>query len=422
MRFVLVTMTAISLTKGKLNELAMKEKQERKEAKKLAKKEKKKKKKQKKDKKDKNENGEKQNDDNNADHHEEGGEAAGGNGTTVSTEQFKSGNATNNKDDKDASKKRKREERKAAKKALRDNVPKVDEHGIAYTKLQIRRMMKRVKRGLPPVPTEEEEQERLRRDAELRREEEAELAGMIYKKDDENGKTKGDDNDDDDSDDDDNDNDNDDPEEKDNQDADANGPEHGQDNSVDQMSKAPTDKADRATMSTSASTTTDGAAPTAKKQKRSKEVPLDYVCQACKNKHKPLHWIYDCPDKVTVRGTNQVSKKQRGIHNPDPKKVHVSGLPFDTKRKDVENLFRSCGGKLVNVKLLTFPDTGRCKGQGFLTFDSVETARKALQLDGTTIENNGETGDKKKGKKKPPTRKELKLKVSTMKNRSQTKK
>ena len=42
-----------------------------------------------------------------------------------------------------------------AKKAEKD--PDRDKNGIAYTKIQRRRMMKRVKCGLPPVPTQQEE-------------------------------------------------------------------------------------------------------------------------------------------------------------------------------------------------------------------------------------------------------------------------
>jgi hypothetical protein len=73
---------------------------------------------------------------------------------------------------------------------------------------------------------------------------------------------------------------------------------------------------------------------------RSKPIPSDYVCRACKNTHKPPHWIYDCPQKATVCGTNQIAKPLRGHIEPDTQhKVFVSGLPFGVTRKAVEDFF-----------------------------------------------------------------------------------
>ena len=164
-----------------------------------------------------------------------------------------------------------------------------------------------------------------------------------------------------------------------------------------------------------------------KKARRCKPVPDDYVCSACQNKHKPVHWIYDCPDKVTMKGTNQKAKKYRGLNEPDAKKVFVSGLPFDVKPKDVEGMFMSCG-KVKFCKLLKFDDTGRCKGQAYITFDTEDAAKQAIKLSGTTIDNNDEGGSGKKKKKQKDQqdtkRKQLTLKVSKVVNRraSHTKK
>merc|ERR1711976_1090786 len=100
-----------------------------------------------------------------------------------------------------------------------------------------------------------------------------------------------------------------------------------------------------------------------KKKRRTKPVPSDYTCMACNNKHQPLHWIYDCPDKVYKPGANKLKKRLRGIHDPSSRKVFISGLPFDAKSKDVELYFeqeKKCG-KLVNCKLLQFEDTGRLR-------------------------------------------------------------
>lgn len=156
-----------------------------------------------------------------------------------------------------------------------------------------------------------------------------------------------------------------------------------------------------------------------KKKARSKPVPKDYVCFACKNQHLPLHWIYDCPDKVYQPGTNQKKKKLRGMNDPSSRKVFVSGLPFEVKTKEVETYFeQKCGAKVVHCKLILFPDTKRCKGNGFVTFDTDEGATKALALHGEKFLTT--TMDPKK--KTTTAKKELTLGVKRVLNRSQTKK
>lgn len=293
--------------------------------------------------------------------------------------------------EKDDCTKKSKEERRAEKKALLEQVPKVDEDGIAYTKLQLRRMMKRVKRGLPPVPTEEEMREMRKQEAIMKREEEDELAGLIYTREDDTVKESDEES-------------HDDPDEE-----DANEHEDEGDHDDDSDNGQIFDKS---------------AVPESnprKRKRRSKPVPDDYVCQACQNTHEPAHWIYDCPQKVTVRGTNHVAKKLRGIHAPDSRKVFVSGLAFDMKTRDVEELFRECG-KITSIKLLTFEDTSRCKGQAFITFDTDESAKKAIKLNGTTIKNDEQKKTKKGDKKdESPKRKELRLKVTKKLSRTVTK-
>jgi RNA recognition motif-containing protein len=126
---------------------------------------------------------------------------------------------------------------------------------------------------------------------------------------------------------------------------------------------------------------------------------------------------------VTVRGTNKKAKKLRGLHDPEPKKLFVSGLPFEVKPADVSIIFQSCG-KVVSVKLIKFGDTGRCNGQAYVTFDTDKAAEEALKLSGTMIDNEPSDDSKKKGKKSAEgaKRKELKLKVSKAVNRHVSKK
>jgi hypothetical protein len=275
----------------------------------------------------------------------------------------------------------------------------VDEHGIAYTKLQIKRMLKRVKQGLNPVPTEEEERQRLRNEAQLRREEEAELAGMMFKREDDRDEEKeGDDSD----------NDGENEEESGDDNADSEGDQGEGDGSGNEKTENNSVKGDQQ--------------PPKKKSKRSKPVPPDYTCMACSNKHTPVHWIYDCPDKKTMKGINNKRKKERGIHEPDSRKVFVSGLPFEIKVTDVQQIFNGCG-EVVSCKLLKFNDTGRCNGQAYVSFKTDEAASKAIKLSGTMV-NNTEDDSKKKKKSKDASatkRRELKLKISRVLNRRKTK-
>lgn len=304
--------------------------------------------------------------------------------------------ATDDKERRRSEKKEERLARRTEKEELLQKVPKVDENGIAYTKLQIKRMLKRVKQGLNPVPTEQEERDRLRREAELRREEEAELAGMIYTKED---------------------SDDDSPKEP----ADENSDNDSETKNVDDEEEDEDSPTADDTEINHESKTGDEQEPPRKKSKRAKAVPSDYVCQACKNKHSPTHWIYDCPDKKTVKGINHKKKKERGLHEPDSRKVFVSGLPFDVKISDVQQLFQSCG-QVASCKLVKFGDTGRCNGQAYVTFGSDEAATKALKLSGTTIDSEKEE-KKPKAKKadaSSPKRRELKLKISRVLNRRLT--
>mmetsp|Transcript_60380 Transcript_60380/g.148159 ORF Transcript_60380/g.148159 Transcript_60380/m.148159 type:complete len:391 (-) Transcript_60380:49-1221(-) len=305
----------------------------------------------------------------------------------------------------------KREEKKKQKAELLEKVPKVDKDGIAYTKIQIRRMMKRVKRGLDPIETPQEVHQRLKDDAQLRREEEAELAGLFFRKNKQPDEEEGKDEDNDD-------------EEQDDKDDDKEKDEDSEDDD-EAEEEVKTPKKDSSSKTT--------AQPPSNKKARSKIVPPDYVCSACQNKHQPVHWIYDCPDKVTMRGTNQKKKRDRGVHDPDSRKLFVSGLPFEYKKHDVESLFETklkCG-KVAHCKLVTFGDTGRCNGQAYVSMSTDEAAEDALKHSGIMIEVDHHDPTSKMSKKKKndqsnknsnEKRKELKLKITRVQNRRKTKK
>lgn len=255
-----------------------------------------------------------------------------------------------------------------------------------YNKQQLRRMCKRIARGLNPHESPQERHDRIVKDAALRREEEAELSGMLYTKEE---TTIVEQDDDDDS-------------------AVAAG--------KDEQERFPTQEVDGVAknISTNPSIVESKPASTSRpKKQRSKAVPSDYTCFACKNTIQPAHWIYDCPNKQTVRGTNQVSKQKRGLHDPSKSKLFVSGLPFETTIADVKKLVadRMDNVPVESCRLLKFPDSARCRGQAYVSFRTAEEAAKVMTaLNGMKI-----PGDAKKHRSK-----ELQLRVTHVLNRSVT--
>ena len=273
--------------------------------------------------------------------------------------------------------KEKRRARREERKQWLEKVPQVDEDGIAYTKLQLRRMAKRVARGLDPIESEAERQERLKSEAELRRQEQDELEGIVR-----NPRPDDDDNDDSDID----------------QEG-SDGIEKEQWNEAKEKGKNNSQQ--------------EIEVNTVYKNKRKKQVPEDYVCSACQNKHTPIHWIYDCPSKKTIRGANQLSKRLRGLHNPAATKVFVSGLPFSMTSKELKEMFEKACGPVTRAKAITFPDSGRCKGQGIVTFQEEDGSRKALTvMNGKQLDVSDDT---KKGGK------QLQLRVTKVLNRKVSK-
>jgi hypothetical protein len=370
-----------------------------------------------------------------------------------STKRKRKRNKSNDADDgntnKDVSKSTRHAQRKSEKAQLKlqlqSKIPTHDpETGIPYNKIQVRRMMRRVKHGLSPIPTEEEENEIRAREKRERMEEEALMyAERRNDNEDASNPEKDDEN---------SDSENGVVNNKDDQD-DASFSGDDNDNNEEDDGEADTHSGSAEKDITVAKTTTYTAAqqqpPPTKKAKRNKPVPTDYICQACQNNPQSSsssfvpHWIYDCPVKKTQRGCNQISKKLRGLHDPPSHKVFVSGLPFEcdegmVKRFFEESMMKNDGknanvvSELVHCKLLKFEDSNRCKGQAFLTFDSEEGATLAIRvMNGSIWKEIVEPGMATKGKKKKTSsaasteggaKKELKLKVTKALNRFVTKK
>lgn len=98
---------------------------------------------------------------------------------------------------------------------------------------------------------------------------------------------------------------------------------------------------------------------------------------------------------------------------PPSKRVFVGNLDFDTTKKDIQEHFSRCG-EVLDVHIATFEDSGKCKGYGWVEFDTVEAGQAAVR-GWVEIEQKGEGGDsedeeqgtkeKSKTKKKPRPRK-----------------
>jgi hypothetical protein len=295
-----------------------------------------------------------------------------------------------------------REEKKKEKASWLQKVPTIDEKtGKSYSKMQIRHMLKRVKKGLPALLTEEEERKLEKERRRAKEQEKREFQEFM--------------------------------EDSENDDGDDDNAEEEEEDIASGEEKEGNEQLRTATHQKDEENT---RSPKQMSHKlRSKPVPSDYVCQACKNTHKPPHWIYDCPHKVTVRGTNQVAKPLRGHIEPDIQhKVFVSGLPFGITHKAVEEFFRQrcCNSKKhhvldkedadehskgkkkdVTCKLVLFSDSSKCRGLAYVTFENEQMTMEALKLDGIHWPSEQDSDDKN-------TRRWLK--ISRMKSKIETKK
>ena len=66
--------------------------------------------------------------------------------------------------------------------------------------------------------------------------------------------------------------------------------------------------------------------------------------------------------------------------------IYIEGLPFAAKEHDVINFFKPAG-RVLSVRLPTWQDSGRLRGYGHVEFATAEMATKALELDGSDMQN-----------------------------------
>ena len=88
--------------------------------------------------------------------------------------------------------------------------------------------------------------------------------------------------------------------------------------------------------------------------------------------------------KVLIKGAKnfegrpEKAEKETEPLNPPSKRIFVGNLGFDVTVQDVQDHFSRCGA-IENVHMATFQDSGKCKGYGWVTFDSLEAAQAAVR-------------------------------------------
>lgn len=63
---------------------------------------------------------------------------------------------------------------------------------------------------------------------------------------------------------------------------------------------------------------------------------------------------------------------------PPSRRIFIGNLDFDTTKDDVEGHFSQCG-KVLGVQVATFEDSGKCKGYGWVDFESIEASQAAVR-------------------------------------------
>lgn len=87
------------------------------------------------------------------------------------------------------------------------------------------------------------------------------------------------------------------------------------------------------------------------------------------------------------------------VQKPPSKRVFVGNLPFDTSREELERHYSQCGD-VIEVRMATFEDTGKCKGYAWVTFGEGRAAEAAVK--GFVLKEQDDDEEGGEGKKKKP--------------------
>jgi nucleolin len=95
------------------------------------------------------------------------------------------------------------------------------------------------------------------------------------------------------------------------------------------------------------------------------------------------------PKKPKAQQNTQQTPQKSAIQNENGnevsgKRVYVANLSFKIQDEDIKEFFKDCGS-IVTIDWVNHKDTGRFTGTGFLEFDSVDAAQKALAKNGQEL-------------------------------------
>lgn len=76
-------------------------------------------------------------------------------------------------------------------------------------------------------------------------------------------------------------------------------------------------------------------------------------------------------------GMSKTQAVQAGGGKEPSKRIFVGNLTFDVTREDLVQHYSKCG-EVADVFLATFQDSGKCKGYGWVTFETIDAAAAAV--------------------------------------------
>ena len=78
--------------------------------------------------------------------------------------------------------------------------------------------------------------------------------------------------------------------------------------------------------------------------------------------------------------------------------IFIGNLPFSLGEDDLQSHFEQFGN-ISDIKIPTDRDSGRKRGFAFITFDSADSAKEALSMDGKEIDGRAIRVNEAQGKK-----------------------
>ncbi len=113
-------------------------------------------------------------------------------------------------------------------------------------------------------------------------------------------------------------------------------------------------------------------------KKEGKKKTLTKVKKSSKNKKKE-----ELSREEEEEKPKEVKTKSNSI-NTECNGIYISGIPYETKEEELDQLF-SKYGKIEQIKLPKYQDSGRNIGYCHIYFSTSESAKKSLELDNYTL-------------------------------------